>query len=402
MPRPRFCRNPRCENCYHPSPGWLIRNGSYTTAAHGQVQRYRCRACGWGLSAQSESMHYYAKRRLDLWEIFSRLRGGSSQRDIAREIGYSAPTVGNAMLRLARQSMAAHVAISCGMQCSGVVCFDGLMSALCSHDYPSQITTLGDSQRELILAMTHCTTERGGRRTAAQRRRITRKRSVWVPAPGALTASITLLVNELARFAGPARVHIDTDEHPIYRAVIARDLALRWYRSAGLLSVRRTPGSAARTLDNPLFLMNYLDRMIRHRMKEHTRESIALGRNATCQMHRMWIFAWDHNTRQPLRVAGTENRSRAELAGVPVQLLARLKREFTTRRHSLRGLPVPESIRQVWAAELDSPPMRWRAGQKQRGPRVPAYARRDLSFAHPHGSLHFTSGAQDNPFTIPP
>ena len=390
MPRPRFCRNRRCENCYHPSPGWLIRNGSYSTAAHGQVQRYLCRACRWGLSGQSESMHYYAKRRLELGQIFSRLRGGSSQRDIGREIGCSAPAVGNAMLRLARQAMGAHVAISCGLQCSGVVCFDGLASALCSRDWATQITTLGDSQRELILAMTHCTTERGGRRTAAQRRRIERKRLRWRPARGALTESISLLVHELARFAGPAAVHIDTDEHPVYRTVIARDLALGWYRRAGLLSLRRTPGSAPRTVDNPLFLMNYIDRMIRHRMSEHTRESIALGRNATCQMHRMWIFAWDHNTRQPLRVAGAERRSRAELAGVPLQLLTRLRREFTTRRLSLRGLAVPESIRQVWSGELDSPPVRWRAGQKQRGPRITAYARRDLSFAHPHGELHLT------------
>jgi len=362
-----------------------MRDGTYTTAAHGRVQRYRCRGCGGRLSAQSESMHYFSKRRLDLWEIFSRLRGGSSQRDIAREIGCSAPAVGNAMLRLGRQAMASHVVVSCALQCSGVVCFDGLVSSLCSRDYPSQITTLGDSVSELLLAMTHCTTERGGRRTDSQRRRRKRKRSVWTPKRGALSRSIALLVNELARFVGPARLHIDTDEHPLYAKAIVTDLALRWYRSAGLLSVRRTSGSAPRTTDNPLFLMNYLDRMIRHRLKEHTRESIAVARNATCQMHRMWIFAWDHNTRQPIRVGGTELRSRAELAGVPVQQLSRLKRQFTTRRQSLRGLPVPESMRKVWAAKLDSPPLRWRAGQQKRGPQIPAYARRDLSFAYHHG-----------------
>jgi hypothetical protein len=330
-------------------------------------------------------MHCYAKRRLDLAEVFSRLRSGSSQRDIAREIGCSAPTVGNAMLRLGRQAMASHVAMSCALQCSGTVCFDGLVSSLCSRDYPSQITTLGDSQRELVLAMTHCTTERGGRRTAAQRRRIERKRSAWVPRGGALTASIALLVNELARFAGPARLHIDIDEHPLYAKVIAADLALRWYRNAGLLSVRRTPGTAPRTTANPLFFMNYIDRMIRHRLKEHTRESITVARNASCQMHRMWIFAWDHNTRQPVRVGGSDRRSRAELAGIPTAHLSRLKREFTTRRQSLRGLPVPQSIRQVWTAELDSPPVRWTAGQTRRGPYIPVYARQDLSFADPHG-----------------
>ena len=99
----------------------------------------------------------------------------------------------------------------------------------------------------------------------------------------------------------------------------------------------------------------------------------------------MWLFAWDHNTRQPIRVRAAERRSRAELAGVPVHVLARLQRQFTTRRQSLRRLPMPESIRKVWAAELESPPMRRSAAERRQGPQIPAYARRDLRFAHPHG-----------------
>lgn len=329
-------------------------------------------------------MYAYSKRRIDLGEVFSRLRGGSSQRDIARELGCSRTAVATAMLRLARQAMSAHILLLCGLGASPRMCFDGLVSALSSRDYPTQISVLADAGRQLILAMTHCTTERGGSRTEVQKRRISRKRAVWQPKPGALSESIRLLVNELGRFASPAGVHIDTDEHPLYARVLATDLAMRWYREAGCLSVRRTSGSAPRTPDNPLFLMNYLDRMIRHRMKEHTRESIALGRNASAQMHRMWIFAWDHNTRQPRRVGATGEPSRAEAAGVSPVVLKRLKREFTTRRCSLRGIAVPQSIRRVWTAALDSPPVRWRSVQKTRGPRVPAFALRDLSFAYPH------------------
>ena len=385
MPRPRYCRNPSCEYCHHPVPGFLIRNGTYTTQAHGRVQRYKCRRCGCGVSTQSESMYYYSKRRIDFGEVFSRIRGGSSQRDIARELGYSRTAVATAVARLARQAMSAHLLVLCGLGQSRRVSFDGLVSALTSRDYPTQITVLADCQRELILAMTHCVTERGGSRTESQKRRITAKRAVWRPKRGALGESIGLLVHELGRFVSPAGVHIDTDEHPLYARVIATDLAMRWYREAGLLSVRRTPGSAPRTPGNPLSLMNYLDRMIRHRMKEHTRESIAVGRNATAQMQRMWLFAWDHNTRQPRRVGSTDQPSRAEAAGVSKLLLKRLRRQFTTRRCSLRGMMVPQSIRQVWTAALDSPPVRWRSAQKTRGAPVPAFALRDLSFAYPHG-----------------
>ena len=380
MPNPRFCRNPACPYCFNPPAKWYVRAGTYLTAAHGVVQRFQCKRCGTGLGAQTESMHYYAKRRVDLPEIFSRIRGGSSLRDIGRELGLSRTAVANASLRLGRQAMSSHIDLMCSLECSGSLSFDGLVSAVTSKDYPSQITTLGDSKHELLLAMTHCVTERGGTRTKAQQKRIERRRKVWSPQRGGLTGSISLLVSELTRFAGPKALCIDTDEHPIYAKVIDSDAALRWYRENRLLEVRRTPGVAPRTTANPLFLMNYLDRMIRHRVKEHTRETIAGGRNSTFQMHRMWIFAWDHNTRQPMRVEGGDTRSRAVMAGAPAHLTAKLDREFYTRRHSLRGLPVPESIRRVWSAELDSPPVRWSEPQKNWGPRVTKFAMQDLRY----------------------
>jgi transposase-like protein len=382
MPRPRFCRNPACEHSRRQPPGgWCSRAGFYDTIAHGRVQRYRCRRCGRLASDQTESMHYYAKRQLRLREIQSRLRGGSSMRDIGREMGCSRTAVANAAVRLGRQAMASHARLLCGHELSGSLCFDGLVSAVTSRDYPSQITTLGDSKLELVLAMTHCVTERGGTRTDSQRKRIERKRAVWKPAERALTSSITLLVNELTRFAGPSPLRIDVDEHPIYEQVIAADLALDWYRKAKLLSVERTSGEAPRTVSNPLFFVNYIDRMIRHRMKEHTRKSIALGRNSTMQMHRMWIFAWDHNTRQPARVRRVGDPSRAEQAGVSAAALRSVQHEFYTRRMSLRGIPFRESMRQVWLGQLDSPPVRWKKRQKSHGPRIPEYARLDLRFA---------------------
>jgi hypothetical protein len=280
--------------------------------------------------------------------------------------------------------MAAHVNLICGLSTSGRICFDGLVSAVTGRDYPSQVTVLGDTHSELILAMTHCVTERGGTRTEAQRRRIERRRRVWRPAKGALVESISLLVRELAGFVSGRLVHLDTDEHPLYPKVIQNDKRLSWHRAHGLLHHRRTPGTAPRTRENPLFLMNYVDRMIRHRMKEHTRETIALGRESNAQMHRMWIFAHDHNTRQPMRVAGIDRRSRARIGGVPSAVLERVRREFFTRRISVLRLPVPESVRRVWKAGLDTPPVRWRTGQHRRGPVVPQFALRDLSSSRPH------------------
>ena len=384
MPRPRYCTNPECPNFRFRATSWCVRNGTYLTAAHGRVQRYRCKHCHRGLSTQSESIYYGSKHRLDLAQVYSRLRGGSSQLDIAREMGCSRTAIGNAVQRLARQAMAAHLRIIIGQSTSGALCFDGLVSAVCSRDYASQITTLGDSRSELLLAMSHCVSERGGSRSESQRRRMKEKRAVWRPAAGALKDSISLLVRELAGFGSARALRIDTDEHPLYPSALQSEPRLAWHRINGLLEHRRTSGSEARTTSNPLFLMNYLDRMIRHRMKEHTRETIAVARNASAQMQRMWIFAWDHNTRQPMRVAGPDRRSRAEIAGVPPRLLARVRREFFSRRIAVSGIPVPESIRTVWRAELNSPPVRWRVKHYKTRAVLPAFAHLDLSRAHPH------------------
>ena len=328
-------------------------------------------------------MYYFAKRRVDLFQVFSRVRGGSSLRDIGRELDCSRTAVSNAILRLGRQAMSMHIQLMSSISGSGALSFDGLMSAIATRDYCSHITTLGDTAHELIVAMTQSVTDRGGPHNPIQQRRITARRSVWRPTPGDLSESICLLIKELPRWVGRHRIFLDTDEHPIYQRLIESDMALRWFDNAGLLTVRRTSSKKPRTTTNPLFLMNYIDRMMRHRMVEHHRQTIALARNSSMQMHRMWIFAWDHNARQPARVAGLDRRCRAELAGVDSARLLRMRRQFFRQRASLRGLPMPESIRSVWNAELPTPPTRWKTPQIQSGPAVPAFARLDLQLANP-------------------
>jgi transposase-like protein len=385
MPLPRYCRNPDCIAFSQRHQNWFVSNGTYWTIAHGQVQRFKCKFCGTGMGAQTESIYYYSKRRLNYQRILSRVRGGSSLRDIGRELGCSPTAAANAVLRLGRQSMAAEVNLLCGLPSSGSLCFDGLLSCVTSSDYPSQITTLGDRKTELILSMTHAVTERGGTRTESQEKRIQAKRARWKPGKGALSQSISLLVSELAGYGSGQPLRIDTDEHPLYPPAITCEPRLRWHRENQLVKHRRTPGSAPRTTSNPLFLMNYIDRMIRHRMKEHTRETIAIGRNSTYQMHRMWIFAHDHNLRQPKRVAPVGVETRIEQAGVPPGVIKRVTREFYSRRIAVAKLPVPESMRMVWQGRLETPPVRWRVGQKRFGPEITAFAELDLSRASHQG-----------------
>jgi len=382
MPTPRFCRNPDCPNHNEPAKHWFVRIGTYTTMAHGAVKRYRCRTCGKSTSDQSESVHYYAKRRLPMKALVAGLNGGTSLRDIGRRYGVSCAAVRNGVLRMGRQAMAAQVLMLSQMNERHEVVFDGLRSFVTSQDYPCDITTVVDRSGEVILTMTHAIRGRGGTMRPGQAKRLARKLSRWRPRPGTTREAILLVVRELWDYLRPPEggaAVVDTDEDGLYRAVLWADRIWR-HLHGGLKAVhRRTAGSVPRTCENLLFPANYVDRLLRHRVKEHTRETIAFGRHATVQMHRAWIFAWDHNMCRPYRVKRPDLGVHAAQGAVDPPVIRTIRKEFYERRIRITGCAVPESIGVVWRNELQTPPVRWRVGQRGTMVKIPQFARDDLA-----------------------
>lgn len=388
MPFPTRCPNPQCPNS-HPRPsGWLIRFGTYATLAHGTVRRYRCKQCGKTFSDQTESLHYFAKRHLPLKAITASLLEGASLREVARRYHVSPMAIQHGVLRLGRQAMAAQLILLHNLAPRSSVAVDGLRSFVTSQDYPCDITTTVEAEGETILAMTHSVFRRGGRMRPCQRRRMTEKNRHWAPPTGRLTADIALLFNELWNVLRPshtAPVTINTDSHPFYAAVLGSQSEMLHFMLADQAAHIRTAGTAARTLDNPLFPVNYIDRLIRHRLKEHTRETIAFGRNGTLQMHRAWLFAWDHNFRREHRVRKPAGGVHAEQGCVVGGVIRQVNRSFFERRLRPPAGGVPETIRQVWMGEVVTPPIRWRRGQKGSSIRISGYARADLAAAYQQG-----------------
>jgi len=384
MPLPRVCPNPQCPNHRSPARRWWRPYGSYPTRAHGAVRRVRCRHCGATASTQTESLHYFAKRRLPLSAVWLSLLGGASQRDIARRYGVSPMAVQGAVLRLGRQAMAAQLQLLAALCPRSRLVFDGLRSCVTSGDFPCDITTVVEPKGETVLTMTHTVFRRGGTRTPAQRRRSAAKYARWRPQAGTMKRDISQLLTELWDYLRPAvgaPATVDTDEQPLYRALIAEDPRAAHFRLARLLRHRRTPGSAPRTRANPLFAVNYLDRLLRHRLREHTRESFAIGRHAVMQMHRAWIFAWDHNAFRLHRVRRPLGGVHATQSAVQAAFLTHCSAEFFTRRIRPRGVGVPQTVRRVWLGELPTPPLRWRRGQTGTTVVVPRYAQRELEAA---------------------
>lgn len=389
MPTPRFCTNPHCKHHYRPEPGWRRRFGSYETHAHGVVQRYRCTHCGVTMSDQTESIHYFAKRRLPLRAIADTVLGGTSLRETARRYGVSVMAIQNAVLRLGRQAMAAQLILLSETQERVEVVIDGLRSFVTSQDYPCDITTTVDREGEVIFTLSHAIFRRGGRMRPAQARRMKRKNRVWQPKSGSVKRSIFLQMNELWDYLRPrscSPATIDTDENPFYVSALRSNLGIRHFLLANLVKHIRTPSTAPRTVENRLFPVNYVDRLLRHRLKEHTRETIAFGRHSVMQMHRAWLFAWDHNFRREHRVRKPQAGVHATHGCILSTVTRRVTREFFERRIVPRGVTVPESIGQVWLGEVQTPPIRWKKGQKGSSVVISQYARRDLETAQQQAS----------------
>jgi len=259
--------------------------------------------------------------------------------------------------------------------------FDGIRSCVTSQDFPCDLTTVVDRVGEVILTITHTIFRRGGTMTEKQRERMAEKLAVWKPPLGSYTRSISLLLREIWDYLRPsssAPACIDTDEHILYARLMHRDPITKHYFATGLLTHRRTPSTASRDRSNPLFPVNYIDRLIRHRVREHMRETIAIGRNAVAQMHRLWIFAYDHNCRREWRVRVPGEGVHAAQGSVDLSVIKRMNTQFYTRRIRITGVEIPESIYQVWMGTIDTPPHRWRAGQRGTDVHIPRFAVRDL------------------------
>ena len=389
MHHPKRCKCFNCPNSHGSPENWFTRFGSYRTEAHGLVQRYRCKRCHATFSDQSRSLHYYAKRRLPLAAIWFSLLEGASQREIARRYHTTPAAVQNAILRLGRQAMALQLRLLERLSSRDQVVYDGLRTCVTSQDYPCDITTVVEPQGEMILTMIHTVMRRGGQMTPSQRSRLAQKLRVWAPPDGEMSRGISLVYREIwdyLRAPEGGTAVIDTDEQPLYRSRLRRDPTGAHLLTAGKLEHRRTPGSAPRTKDNRLFAVNYVDRLLRHRLKEHTRETIAIGRNAVMQMHRAWIFAADHNCLREYRVKHPEVGCHAAQGAVDAEVVSHLTSGLFAHRIDLEGTRVPTSIRQVWEARILGPPLRWKTRQKGTSVSIPGYALRDLGPIRQHSS----------------
>ena len=252
---------------------------------------------------------------------------------------------------LARQSLAVHAELMREVILREELVADGFQSFWVSQFHPNNFNFLVGADSQYLFAMSQATLRRSGTMTTKQRQ----KRAVIEAAdptdPTELPREFTRLLETAARlwWACPEEFRVlRTDKHERYPDCLA-SLALPRIRHIRISSKR------ARTTDNPLFAVNYLDREVRKDLAEHHRETLCFARSAAVSTARMWIYMVNHNYYKRYRIAPESWVTHAEVAGVVPEELRRVRRRMLTRRAFLSRTRLDHGQRMVWMGMVPTP-----------------------------------------------
>ena len=219
---------------------------------------------------------------------------------------------------------------------------------------------------EFVYAAVHTLLRRKGSTTAEQKRHRGLIDQVWTPTT-TIRADVSGMLRDLApgieaTCATREQLTLSTDEHRSYPPAIKDVPSLGSLLSAGRLVHQPISSREARTKENPLFVVNYVDRQMRKNMAEHVRETIRQGREVNCQMERMAVFMVMHNFLTPKRIKDRalfgEQLTHAEAAGIGGEQLCTQLRRLFAHRHVWTHLRSGQGwITRIWQHLYENPPV---------------------------------------------
>ena len=358
---PPFCPCPGCDAHVHPPVReWWMRIGSYSTRAFGRVQRFRCRRCGTGFSAQTFSLDYYAKRRVEYLKLLAQFSCCCGLRALGRNFSVSKGTIENKLMRLSHQALALQVMGLRRLRLGENLVADGFQSYWVSQYFPTNIHLLVGEQSQFTYAFHGVTIRRSGTMTEAQRKRRQQLEKRYRADAQGIGTSFALITGVLTRLTATARhtpVIFSTDQHKSYPRVLAADGAAAQLMAEGRLDHRAYSSSAPRTTSNPLFAVNYLDRELRKDQAEHVRETTRHARAAHTAMERLAVYLLHHNYFKRYRINQSvdDEALHATEAGLSYGFIRWMRQWLTTRRVFLSRIPVPPPFLDVWLRMYRTP-----------------------------------------------
>jgi hypothetical protein len=162
------------------------------------------------------------------------------------------------------------------------IVIDGLVTFEYSQYHPYEILAAVDRNSSFFIHFADAERRRSGTMTAYQKKRREILEAYHLrPDPKAVTTATVEVLS--VSLEGAVRAHVWSDKHRAYPVAIRR--------VGGCAIEHETVDSRARrTRRNPLFEVNCLDMLIRHCLKDHTRETIAFGKRRQHSIYRLAVF----------------------------------------------------------------------------------------------------------------
>jgi hypothetical protein len=336
------------------SDQWYYPFGQYSTYAFGTVQRYRCRSCGKTFSDQTFSLNYYLKKKTDFRAFAKQFNSRASDLFCARHFGYSSASMQTRVDRLARNALFMHDWVRQHIRLSEHLVADGLESFVGSKYFPNSLNLLIGKASEYVYDFNLSHSRRKGRMSDEQKQKA---HELYADIPfcsNELTQRFAELVNTVASLIATGsikQVRLHTDEHPVYQKVI-EDACIEE------LEHHRTHSSEPRDQRNPLFAVNYFERLVRKDMVNHRRKSICFARNEQNMLSRFAWYTCAHNYFKPKRIDSqarqTTERHCSGINGIGTQI-NRWKPLIHHNRFILSFSQLSGFQRDVWLKQVPGP-----------------------------------------------
>jgi len=294
-----------------------------------RVQRFRCLTCKASFSVQTFRFDYGLRKSSLTAPIFDSFVSKTTQRQAARNLECTRKTVCRRLLKLASHSYEFHTAVLDRVRARGGMTGHFQLDELETYEHsrrlkPVTMSVLIEQKSRFVVHAQSATLPARPKLRARERARKAALEAVEGKRVSGSRAAVRSTFIALARIVSPDRlVVISTDQKSSYSTVI------REVFHSHALSHSRYPGSAERSVENPLWPINHTLMMLRDGLSRLVRRTWAGSKKRAWLDRHAWIWIAYRNY-----IRGFTNRlnhtSSAQCLGVVRKLFS--KREFFTWR----------------------------------------------------------------------
>jgi hypothetical protein len=212
----------------------------------------------------------------------------------------------------------------------------------------------------MLYASTHVTIRRKGRMTKPQRKRRDAYEKTWKASSNGIETSFADLlatVQSMWNQTSKPELTLITDEHYAYPRAVSHIPELVKNEHEGKFKHHVYSSKLVRTVDNPLFPVNYFDRELRKDIPAYHRESTCFCRNVANGRLRLAIYQVWHNYQKPHRIRYTQRQEpvHAIVAGIDESEIEKAFSDLYTQRAFLSKSNLSEEGRKVWLKGSKTP-----------------------------------------------